>query len=276
MNRAVAILLPSLLGTSVGLSGCGGTSGEPLGGGAAGAPGDTGPARPTDCSAGEEYEFLMVDDFELGAATGAFTNNEVCARCQEIDEADQQELFACQDSCRESQDPTDFDKPLPAELIPEGRCGSRYALHIKSQSFHEWGGIVGFPFAPAIDVREYEGVSFWGRVAWGTRSTVRASVLDPETDATYVDPETGGALCAGESDLDEFEEACDAFGNYAVMTGDWRLYRIPFSEMRQRGYGHLSHVLDLGAILQVSIEYGMGAWDFWIDDISFYRQKEEE
>lgn len=251
--------------------GCGGTKGEPSGGGA-GAPGDTGPVRATDCAADDPLDLFIIDDFELGAATGAFTNNEVCARCNEIAPEDEDELFACQDLCRESQDPTDFDKPLPAELIPEGRCESRYALHITSQQFHEWGGIVGFPFAPAFDARGYDGVAFWGRVKWGSRSTVRASVLDPETDATFVDPDTGDARCDGESDLDEYSDACDAFGAYAVMTGDWQLFKVPFAEMRQRGYGHVAPYLDVGALLQISIEYGMGEWDFWIDDIAFYKE----
>lgn len=275
MRNLVRFFMPSFclsaaLCLGVFTGGCGGTDGPPPEG-RAGAPGDTGPVSPTDCAAAQDLELLLVDDFELGAATGAFTNNEVCARCNVL-EGD--ELFECQDLCRESQDPTDFDKPLPAELIPGGRCESRYALHIESQQFYEWGGIIGFPFAPALDAREYEGVAFWGRVAWGSRSTVRASVLDPETDATFIDPATGETRCAGESDLDEFGEACDAYGAYAVMTGDWQLFTIPFEEMRQRGYGHVAPYLDLGAILQVSIEYGLGEWDFWIDDIALYRRAE--
>lgn len=275
--RSVGLVL---LGAGLSTASCGGADGDrpELGPGGAGSVAldpssdDTGPARPTDCSASEGLEFLLIDDFELGAATGAFTNNEVCARCNDLE--DSEELYACQDICSASQYPTDYDKPLPAQLIPGGRCGSRYALHMKSQPFHEWGGLVGFPFAPAVDVRDYDGVSFWGRIAWGTRSTVRASVLDPETDATFVDPETGNARCDGDSDLDVFDEACDAYGGYAVMTGDWQFFRVPFSEMRQRGYGHIAPFLDLGAVLQVSVEYGMGEWDFWIDDIAFYRDVE--
>src|SRR5690606_13130969 len=109
---------------------------------------------------------------------------------------------------------------------------------------------------------------------WGSRSTVRASVLDPETDATFIDPRTGLTRCEGTSTLDVFQEACDSYGGYAVMTGNWQLFTVPFEEMRQRGYGHVATHLDLGAILQVSIEYGMGAWDFWVDDLAFYRTRE--
>lgn len=272
MKRRVGSVVLALLLLGLCLVGCGGTSGDPLERDEWN-PGDTGPARPTDCAANSQLDLLLIDDFELGAATGAFTNNEVCDDCRDLEG---EELFACQDLCVASQDPTDYDKPLPAELIPGGRCGSRYALHITTESFHHWGGIVGFPFAPAIDARDYDGVAFWGRIAWGTRSTVRASVLDPETDATFVDPRTGETRCEGASTLDVFQEVCDAYGGYAVMTGDWQLFTVPFEEMRQRGYGHVASYLDVGSILQVSIEYGMGAWDFWIDDLAFYRVREGE
>lgn len=236
----------------------------------AGGPVDTGPRRPTDCAASSEVELYLIDDFELGAATSAFTNNEVCDRCGDL-EGD--ELAECQQECRASQDPTDFDKPLPAELVPDGRCGGRYALHVVTQSFHEWGGVVGFKLAPAFDASEYDGVAFWGRIAWGTRAVLRASVLDPETDATYVDEATGEALCEEENTLDVFQEACDPFGGYTILNGDWKLFLVPFEEMRQRGYGHVAEQLDVAALRQVSIEYGMGAWDFWIDDLSFYRRE---
>jgi len=211
----------------------------------------------------------MLDDFELGAATSAYTNNEVCEDCADL-EAD--ELLACQDRCRSSQDPTDYDKPLPAELIPGGRCGGRYALHVETQAFHQWGGVVGFKLGAGFDASAYDGVAFWGRIAWGTRAVLRASVLDPETDATYLDPDTGEALCEEDNTLDVFQEACDPFGGYTILNGDWQLFLVPFEEMRQRGYGHVSAELDLSQLRQVSLEYGMGSWDFWVDDLALYRK----
>lgn len=275
MRSALISLFPGVIGSLLFIQ-CGGTDGPPLDSVAPGYGGafqveDTGPVHATDCAADDDLELYIIDDFELGAATGAFTNNEVCEDCRELEG---QRLIECQDLCIASQYPTDYDKPLPSEIIPGGRCGSRYALHLTSQSFHDWGGLVGFPFAPAFDARDYDGVAFWGRVAWGTRSTLRATVLDPETDSTFVDPDSGESLCDGESDLDEFDEACDAFGGYAYMTGDWKFYRIPFAEMRQRGYGHVAPFIDLGAARQVSVEYGTGAWDFWVDDLAFYKKAE--
>lgn len=254
------------------VGGCGGTDADPLDRDEIEQV-DTGPRTPPDCSADDGLEMLVVDDFELGAASTAFTNNEICDPCLDLSGED---LLVCQDRCIASQTPTDLDKPLPAELIPEGRCESSYALHVTTTQFRKWGGLVGFRFSPALDARDYDGVAFWGRVAWGTRSSLRATALDPETDATFIDPDSGVPRCDGESDLDEFAEACDPYGAFAVMTGDWQFFRIPFSEMRQRGFGHVAPFLDLGAILQVSIEYGIGEWDFWIDDIALYRTAEND
>ncbi len=270
MRPLAAFLVSGLTLSILSLVGCGGSDDPPQGTQPVEL-GDTGPARPTDCSATPGLELELIDDFELGAATGAFTNNEVCARCAELED---EELATCQDACVQSQYPTDFDKPLPAELIPDGRCGSRYALHVTTQSFHAWGGVIGFPFSPPTDVRPYEGIAFWGRVAWNTRSTVRTSLLDAETDSQYRDPDTGEARCEEENTLDVFQEGCDPFGAYSVMTGDWQLFLVPFDEMRQRGFGHKAPFLDIGAVRQLSIEYGLGEWDFWIDDLAFYRRAE--
>lgn len=234
---------------------------------------DTGPRRPPDCDVADGFELLPIDDFERGAATNAFTNNEVCDRCTR-QEGDAR--AACENACRESQSPTDFDKPLPAELIPDGRCGSRYALHLTSEFFYEWGGLVGFPFAPDTDVSDYEGVAFWGRIRWNTRSTVRVAALEPETDATYRDPETDLPRCDPQSTLDDFDEACDPHGAFVIMTGDWQWFAVPFAEMRQRGFGHVAPGLDLTQVRRVDIEYGQGAWDLWVDDLAFYRRRDGE
>lgn len=239
---------------------------------------DTGPRVAPDCSADHGLEFFVIDDFELGAATTAFTNNDVCYRCSLQEGEGGAGGFGavdseCEADCRSSQSPNSFETPLYAELIPEGRCESRYALHLTGGPFTEWGGLVGFPFAPGVDATEFDGVSFWGRVAWGTRSTVRLAALDPETDSSFQD-ESGESRCAGESSLDNFSEACDPFGSYAVMTGNWRFFKLPFEELRQKGYGHKAPYLDLGFIRQIAVEYGQGSWDFWIDDLAFYRDEE--
>jgi hypothetical protein len=41
--------------------------------------------------------------------------------------------------------------------------------------------------------------------------------------------------------------------------------------MRQAGFGRRS-ALALDQVFSISIDYGRGAWDLWIDDIGFYRR----
>lgn len=248
--------------------------------GIGGAP-DSGPRAEVDCSADDSFEFLPIEDFELGAASVAYTNNEVCFDCTRLAQeklggasgaAPQDSSDSCLAECVASQFPTDLNKPLPAELIPEGRCDSRYALHLSGGPFYEWGGILAFPFAPVIDARAWDGVAFWARVRSGTRTELRVAVSHPDTDPTFVDPNTGEPRCAESTTIDEYSEGCDPFGAFVNLTLDWQLFLVPFDEMRQRGFGHTASALDLGSLRRVAFEYGQGSWDVWIDDVSLYRE----
>ncbi len=256
-------------------------------------PSDPG-SGPVDCAADEELELLPIETFELGAATTAYTNNEVCESCADFDgpladatrnlaeDPENEDLIAardavledrdaCRAACRASQSPTDLDKPLPATEIPKGRCESRLALHVVGGPFYDWGGKIGFQFSPGIDVREWEGVAFWGRVRPGARSTVRVDVIDASSDPKFLD-ENGEPLCDEETTLDDYANGCDAFGGYAIMTGDWQLFTLPFEELRQAGFGLKAPFLDLGAIRGVTFAYTTGSWDLWLDDVAFYRK----
>jgi hypothetical protein len=42
--------------------------------------------------------------------------------------------------------------------------------------------------------------------------------------------------------------------------------------MRQQGWGRRAEYFDLTAIMSFSIFYPQGPWDFWIDDLAFYRR----
>lgn len=42
---------------------------------------------PTDCSIEADYEFVWIEDWETGAGTGWYTNNEYCQRCADIENA---------------------------------------------------------------------------------------------------------------------------------------------------------------------------------------------
>lgn len=67
---------------------------------------------------------------------------------------------------------------------------------------------------------------------------------------------------------------CDRFGAGVGLEPEWRFVKLPFSKLRQRGFGVKSpagRVLR-EALLAVSIYVDVGNWDFWIDQVAFYKE----
>jgi hypothetical protein len=294
--------------------------------------------RPFDCRQDDGLDFLLLDDFETGAAAGGwFANNDVCEACQEfINEQDRLkkldppppdlaaqlaaaagELAKCRPACDRAAQPNLFLKPLPTETIPGGRClvapeasaeekaqQSRQAFHLLMGPLTDWGGSLSFDL-PGLSVSDYEGVAFWARVGPGGRSTVRVEISDRFTNdklATAVldwnasaegQASPKQAFCEPEQPEDELSNACDKWGSYAVMSSDWRFFKLPFSEFRQKGYGRRAPYLETfrdpdqnpgGAlanldkaqgVLSVGFMFEVGSWNVWIDDVGFYRTKKE-
>lgn len=65
---------------------------------------------------------------------------------------------------------------------------------------------------------------------------------------------------------------CDRFGAGVGISTEWRFFKVPFSRMRQRAYGRPSR-LDAPDTKILGLEFGLDGenWDFWIDDLAFYR-----
>jgi hypothetical protein len=57
------------------------------------------------------------------------------------------------------------------------------------------------------------------------------------------------------------------------LSNDWTLYRIPFSDFRQEGYGKEFPAIKLEAVTMVRFTWHVGWIDYWIDDVRFYRRK---
>ena len=265
-----------------------------------------------DCTERVDVELQVVEDFELGAAGGWYSGNDVCAVCQELVEAAddirnagqtaldaaelaalaelQADLDACRPSCLAvTESPYFFDNPPVAEPIPGGRCNSRYAMHIKGGPFFDWGGSLGFNFSPPLNVtnmdvadpntgelrpgRDLQGITFWGRLGGSSNNNVRIEVGEMHTDQAYVGSE-GGPICTPDTTEDNDELGCDKFGATAQLRADWQQFLIPFAEMRQAGWGMRAERFDVSALLSFSISYAQGSWDFWIDDLAFYRRKQ--
>ena len=72
---------------------------------------------------------------------------------------------------------------------------------------------------------------------------------------------------------DDKAQKCDRFGAEIELGAEWRFFEIPFAGMKQRGFGRKVTKPDVKGILGVSIGFGTGSWDFWIDDVAFYRER---
>ena len=262
-----------------------------------------------DCSERLDIELRLIEDFELGAAGGWYLGNDVCAACQELVEAadairnagqaasraaELAELQVALEDCRPSclavtESPYFFDNPPVAEPIAGGRCNSRYAMHIKGGPFLDWGGNLGFSFSPPLNVtnmdvvdpqtnelrpgQDLQGITFWGRLGSPSNNNLRIEVGEMHTEQAYIGPE-GGPICTPDTTDDNSELGCDKFGATAQLRPDWQQFLIPFAEMRQGGWGMRAERFDLTALLSFSFFYAQGTWDFWIDDLAFYRRKQ--
>jgi hypothetical protein len=282
---------------------------------------------PIDCSVADAYEFSMIEDFEFGAATGWYTNNEVCypwtqavTECAEAgmvcypgssaSPACQQDgaplgvwtscfgtapidcahaataLAPCQAECLSIQPSPSYNADqLPAEAIPNGgRCGSRFALHVKAGPFPNWGGNAGTRFPLPFDATAYDGIAVWMRTAPGFSNAPKITLSDKYTDGQYnmsvsdggvryCDPNPNCQVQTAQGNTNCYNVGCDAFGWYASLTENWRLFVLSFDEMRQGGWGRQRSAPDLTALLSIQLGFAVGTWDFWVDDVAFYRRK---
>jgi hypothetical protein len=263
----------------------------------------------SSCTPPPDVEFFSIEDFEFGAGGGFFVSNDVCNVCQDfvnqsnaINNAGQAsqraaelaQLAAQLESCRPSCDavtrsPYFFESPRVAEPIEGGRCGSRFAMHIAGGPYVDWGGNMRLGFATPINVSsvevvdeltglprpalDFDGVSFWGRLGGPGGNNLRVEVAEKHTADNYTGGPNGGPICMPNTTDANSELGCDQFGATAQLRGSWQLFLIPFAEMRQGGWGRPSQEFDLTGLMALSISYPQGSWDFWVDDVAFYRQE---
>jgi hypothetical protein len=219
------------------------------------------------------------------------------------------DLTNCLLNCIKTQpSPSYLVDPLPGTLIPNGgRCGSLTGMNIVGGPFLNWGGSVGRRLAApctnnptqtcGFDASAYDGIALWMRTAPGSPGAPlgalpKVIVADRFTDTSYnqllqqcggpvikqgcpayilptnyCDPNPPPITATG---MTGYSTGCDKFGSYATLTPNWKLYLLPFSEMRQGGWGRQQSQLDTSGIFSIEIDYTQGSWNFWIDDIAFY------
>ncbi|HKO89771.1 MAG TPA: hypothetical protein VJU61_01385 [Polyangiaceae bacterium] len=70
---------------------------------------------------------------------------------------------------------------------------------------------------------------------------------------------------------DQPQRCGDGWEKGVALSTDWQFYKVPFTELRQEGYGQEFSYLDLSAITLVRFTWTQGWVDVWLDDVRFYR-----
>jgi hypothetical protein len=116
----------------------------------------------------------------------------------------------------------------------------------------------------------------------------KSACSSPETNP---DPDFDGKACTpytfpaadesaeycfnpGEQPPPNREERClDGWASTVQLTLDWQFYTLPFSELRQGGFGKMAPYLNLKAIDTVAFGFIVGWADVYLDNVTFYRRK---
>ena len=115
----------------------------------------------------------------------------------------------------------------------------------------------------------------------GSACTFRDSYPDADFEGKACRPYTftsgeSAEYCFNAADLPppSREQRCgDGYTSTLQLTTDWTFYTVPFSDMRQGGYGKISPDLDLTAVYSVTLGWGPGNMDIYMDNVSLYRTK---
>ena len=115
----------------------------------------------------------------------------------------------------------------------------------------------------------------------GKKCTFRKTYPDADFEGKDCRPYTftsgeSAEYCFNENDKPppSREERCvDGFTSMLQLTGEWKFYTVPFSTMRQGGYGKIAPEFDLHSVYSLILQWGAGNVDFYIDNVSFYRTK---
>jgi hypothetical protein len=108
---------------------------------------------PLDCHQGDGYEFNVVESYEPGSISAT------------------PQWYSYGDSTPDASHTMQVGSGIPPEPIPDGRCGSTFALVLRSQGHTDYGsgfGMFEYSGSPnntyqGNDESAWEGVSFWAR-----------------------------------------------------------------------------------------------------------------
>jgi hypothetical protein len=148
--------------------------------------------------------------------------------------------------------------------------GSAYALHALGAGATGYGFGVALRFPQNVNPIEagYKGIKFKAKVPKGSKIVLKVA-LPTTLDASF------GGSCEPTTAP---EKLCNDHPAAAVViaTGGWLDYQVPFSSLKQEGWG-VSAPLNFEAIAQIHFVFpglvsgGSKDFDVWLDDVEFYK-----
>jgi Leucine Rich repeats (2 copies) len=155
--------------------------------------------------------------------------------------------------------PTTPGTPIPTAEIPGGRGSSQRAMHTFGSGFRDWGAGLGIDLNydgqsyGSYDASAFNGITFWAR------SDSPTFVLTVRIATSATTRNTYGGTC--------LEEPCSP-GSITFRPGaDWTQYWIPFAVLTQS----LTSPFEPDKLTNIQfLVLGGAAFDFWIDDLSFF------
>lgn len=175
-----------------------------------------------------------------------------------------------------------------------GRCGSQYAMVLRSTGHTDWGSLFGdwqIAAAPQ-NASGYEGIAIWARSGGGDPAFSLA--LDTfQTSASGSTPADAGLVCKIDCSAGSGTQSRDASGlitsqTYVSPPGScgnsfqrivqvstsWQLYFLPFGsfyqELKPNAVTRMDPTHLNGLTIRTTKEADV---ELWIDDIYFYRRK---
>lgn len=247
---ALLLLLPGCLVSfndyplgELGSGGSAATSGQPPLVEEAGAP-------PTEAAGGAANPSIgggLIDDFEA--------EDDVIA-----EEDGRKGAWYVANDGRGMQTPRAGAMVLPVATDPP-REGSAHAIHTWGGPFFGWALIGAQLLSGGYDLSRYQGIRLWVRAAPtmgapGPMAATKVRLAFP-TVATNVG---GGCTVCN-----------DHFGVDVPLSAEWTEVDVPFSSLKQSGFGRPQIELDLTQATDLQLSFPANVtFDLWVDDVVLY------
>ncbi len=157
--------------------------------------------------------------------------------------------------------------PPGPTFLPEagGANGSKYAMHTSGSSGFMFAGI-GFDLnnadsAPeSMQSKPYD-ASAWTGVSFMVKGNAKIRLELPQSELV---PTDRGGSCTG--------TCWDVHGFVLTTTlsSNWQEVKVPFSSLVRQN-GAATPVFNAKQVMSISFKHQGDAFDFWIDDVRFYK-----